>query len=138
MSPREKPRELCVCLQGIPGSSCEDPKCDNNLPIPRKCLEFKRRLEQEVRSQEAQALSIFVGRIGSGDRVVKSGEDRDRIAKSHGVIAFEMEGAGIWDELPCIVVKAVCEYANCHKNKVWQDFGRRDGSICHKGAPGTI
>ncbi|KAJ5560391.1 hypothetical protein N7513_002790 [Penicillium frequentans] len=102
--------------------SCEDLGCDNKFLVPRRRLEVKRRLGQEGRSQEAQAPSIFVGRIGSGDTVVKSGEDRDRIAKSHGVIAFEMEGAGIWDELPCIVVKAVCDYADSHKNKIWQDF----------------
>ncbi|KAJ5813586.1 uncharacterized protein N7503_000336 [Penicillium pulvis] len=102
--------------------SCDDLGCDNDYLVPRKRLELKRKLEQEGRSQEAQAPSIFVGRIGSGDTVVKSGEDRDRIAKSHGVIAFEMEGAGIWDELPCIVVKAVCDYADSHKNKIWQDF----------------
>lgn len=102
--------------------SCDDLGCDNEYLVTRRRLEFKRRLEQEGRSQEAQAPSIFVGRIGSGDMVVKSGEDRDRIAKSHGVIAFEMEGAGIWDELPCIVVKAVCDYADSHKNKIWQDF----------------
>ena len=28
-----------------------------------------------------------------------------------------MEGAGDWDEMPCIVVKGVCDYADCHKHK---------------------
>jgi purine-nucleoside phosphorylase len=35
---------------------------------------------------------------------MKSGEDRDRIAEKEGVIAFEMEGAGIW-EAPCTIIK---------------------------------
>ena len=65
---------------------------------------------------------IFVGRIGSGNTVMKSGVDRDRIAAQHDVIAFEMEGAGAWDEVPCIVVKGICDYADSHKNKAWQDF----------------
>ncbi|TEA18648.1 hypothetical protein C8034_v010408 [Colletotrichum sidae] len=53
---------------------------------------------------------------------MKSGEDRDRIAAQNGIIAFEMEGAGIWEEIPCIIVKGVCDYADSHKNKSWQDF----------------
>ncbi|EJT69955.1 hypothetical protein GGTG_12132 [Gaeumannomyces tritici R3-111a-1] len=33
-----------------------------------------------------------------------------------------MEGAGAWKEVPCIVVKGICDYADSHKNKEWQDF----------------
>ncbi|KAH7129019.1 nucleoside phosphorylase domain-containing protein [Dactylonectria macrodidyma] len=65
---------------------------------------------------------IFIGCVGSGNTVMKSGQDRDRIATTHNIIAFEMEGAGIWDEVPCIVVKGICDYADSHKNKKWQDF----------------
>lgn len=66
--------------------------------------------------------NIFIGRIGSGNTVMKSGEIRDWFAKKHNLIAFEMEGAGAWDEVPCLVVKGVCDYADSHKNKLWQDF----------------
>lgn len=122
----------CLCAKGHKSyvSICKEAKmlfcdelgCDNKHLIRRERLDAKVQLEREGRNKEAQAPSIFVGRIGSGDTVVKSGEDRDRIAKRHGVIAFEMEGAGVWDEVPCIVVKAVCDYADSHKNKIWQDF----------------
>ncbi|KAJ0379426.1 hypothetical protein COL26b_002269 [Colletotrichum chrysophilum] len=44
------------------------------------------------------------------------------MAQQHGIIAFEMEGAGVWDEIPCIIVKSVCDYADSHKNKKWQGF----------------
>lgn len=33
-----------------------------------------------------------------------------------------MEGAGVWDEVPCIVVKAVSDYADTHKHKGWQNY----------------
>jgi nucleoside phosphorylase len=65
---------------------------------------------------------IFIGRVGSGNTVMKSGEDRDRIASTHNIIAFETEGAGAWDEVPCIVVKGICDYADSHKDEAWQDF----------------
>ena len=48
-----------------------------------------------------QEPAIHIGCIVSGDTVMKSGEDRDSIAKQDDVIAFEMEGAGLWDEVPC-------------------------------------
>ncbi|KAL2199556.1 hypothetical protein P885DRAFT_29928, partial [Corynascus similis CBS 632.67] len=54
--------------------------------------------------------------------VIKSGEHRDQIARAKGIIAFEMEGAGVAEEIPCVVIKGVCDYADCHKNKKWQNF----------------
>ena len=60
--------------------------------------------------------------MASGDAVMKSGQHRDRLAKDAGIIAFEMEGAGVWDHFPSIVVKGVCEYADSHKNKKWQMY----------------
>ncbi|KAJ6099085.1 hypothetical protein N7467_000620 [Penicillium canescens] len=122
----------CVCAKNHKNSatvceesrqlSCDDLGCDKKYLVQRERLKSKQQLEQEGRGTDAQAPSIFVGRVASGDSVMKSGEDRDKIAKRHSVIAFEMEGAGVWDEVPCIVVKAVCDYADSHKNKIWQDF----------------
>jgi hypothetical protein len=37
--------------------------------------------------------------------MMKSGTDRDRIAKAGETIAFEMEGAGVWDQFPTVVIK---------------------------------
>jgi nucleoside phosphorylase len=53
---------------------------------------------------------------------MKSAEERDRIAKIDDIIAFEIEAGGVWEEVPCIIVKGVCDYADSHKNKKWQDF----------------
>jgi nucleoside phosphorylase len=110
-----------VCSESR-GWSCDERGCDSKYLVRRERLEYKRQLEAAGRSKEAQAPSIYIGSIGSGDAVIKSGEDRDKIAKSHDLAAFEMEGAGVWEEIPCIVVKAVCDYADSHKNKSWQHF----------------
>jgi nucleoside phosphorylase len=69
---------------------------------------------------------------------MKSGQDRDKIAKRQGVIAFEMEGAGVWDEVPCIVVKGVCDYADSHKNKIWQDFAAATAASATKALLDSI
>ncbi|KAL2843465.1 hypothetical protein BJX68DRAFT_270196 [Aspergillus pseudodeflectus] len=102
--------------------SCEEAGCDLSKVIPRERIAQKKHLEQQGRITDAQAPSIFLGTIGSADTVMKSAEERDRIASIYDLVAFEMEGAGLWDETPCIIVKAVCDYADSHKNKNWQDF----------------
>jgi nucleoside phosphorylase len=63
---------------------------------------------------------------------MKAGEDRDDIAKENGAIAFEMEGAAVWDEVPCIVVKGICDYADSHKNKRWQNFAAATAAAAMK------
>lgn len=51
----------------------------------------------KIEGLEAFACPIHIGRIGSGDTVMKSGMRRDELAKADKIIAFEMEGAGVWD-----------------------------------------
>jgi nucleoside phosphorylase len=102
--------------------TCEEAGCDLDKVIPRERIAEKRHLERQGRITDAQAPSIFLGTIGSADTVMKSAEERDRIAGLYDLIAFEMEGAGLWDETPCIIIKAVCDNADSHKNKNWQNF----------------
>ncbi|KAI1303849.1 purine and uridine phosphorylase [Xylaria venustula] len=99
-------------------ASCAELNCDEGKLLPRKHLEIKRSLKQD----EMQCPEIFIGCIASGDTVMKSGVHRDQLAREHNVIAFEMEGAGAWDEVPCIIIKGICDYADSHKNKKWQPF----------------
>ncbi|KAL7799984.1 hypothetical protein V8C37DRAFT_413978 [Trichoderma ceciliae] len=97
-------------------SSCDDLGCDETFLVARK------RSKKQHEQGKTRSPAIYIGAIASGDTVMKSGQDRDTIAKKEDVIAFEMEGAGVWEEMPCIVVKGVCDYADCHKNKLWQNF----------------
>jgi nucleoside phosphorylase len=119
-----------VCDEAL-NSLCDDLGCDERYLVLRERLEMKRQLEQD-NGDEAQEPAIHVGPIASGDTVMKSGEDRDRTSKEAGVIAFEMEGAGVWEEVPCIVVKGVCDYADCHKNKKWQNFAAATAASASK------
>ncbi|KAK2589658.1 hypothetical protein QQS21_012665 [Conoideocrella luteorostrata] len=109
-----------VCA-GALASSCNDLGCDERYLVKRNRLEARRQLEQGGKN-EVQDPAIYAGTIASSDTIIKSGEDRDRIIQEEGIIAFQMEGAGVWEEVPHIMVKGVCDYADCHKNKKWQDF----------------
>ncbi|KAH7165756.1 hypothetical protein EDB81DRAFT_838441 [Dactylonectria macrodidyma] len=75
--------------------SCKDLGCDENELLQRERLKEKRILESRGEIKEAQGPCVFVGRFGSGDTVLKSGEYRNVIAKRHDLMAFEMEGLGV-------------------------------------------
>ncbi|KAH9227452.1 hypothetical protein K456DRAFT_1876229 [Colletotrichum gloeosporioides 23] len=104
--------------------SCEDLFCDKGKLVPRK------RLKKDAMAPEPV---IHIGPIACGDKVMKSGQHRDEIGSKEGVIAFEMEGAGVWDIFPCLVIKAVCDYADSHKQKRWQKYAAATASACAKG-----
>ncbi|KZL76464.1 nacht and ankyrin domain protein [Colletotrichum incanum] len=66
--------------------------------------------------------NIHYGGVASGNLLVKDGKLRDELAKELGVICFEMEAAGLADQFPGITVRGICDYADSHKNKLWQRY----------------
>ncbi|RYP43345.1 hypothetical protein DL768_009979 [Monosporascus sp. mg162] len=66
---------------------------------------------------------VHRGLILSGGGVVKNPEDRDHLRRGHDdAICFEMEAAGIMDEVPCLVVRGICDYADTHKQDGWHYY----------------
>jgi nucleoside phosphorylase len=64
--------------------------------------------------------------------VMKSGQHRDEIVRNEKVIGFEMEGSGVWDNIPCVIIKGVCDYADSHKSKLWQAYVVATGASAAK------
>ncbi|KAE8420679.1 ankyrin [Aspergillus pseudocaelatus] len=65
---------------------------------------------------------IHYGLIASGNQVIKDGRRRDSIAGKLPVLCFEMEAAGVMDQLPCLVIRGICDYCDSHKQKDWQGY----------------
>lgn len=61
------------------------------------------------------------GTIASGNQVIEDGETRQRLSREYGALCFEMEAAGLHD-FPCLIIRGICDYADSHKNKVWQEY----------------
>lgn len=97
--------------------------------VSRKRLETVSRAEE---NGEAIHPAIHFGAYGSGNSVMKSANERDRIFQEDKVIAFEMEAVGIWDHYPCIIIKGVCDYADQHKTKDWQNYAAATSAACVK------
>jgi nucleoside phosphorylase/tetratricopeptide (TPR) repeat protein len=91
----------------INGESCEE--CDKEQLVKRQ-------------PRESNAPHIHYGLIASGDQVMKDSDTRDRLAQEHGILCFEMEAAGLMDELPTLVVRGICDYCDSHKQKQWQGY----------------
>ncbi|KAJ9614447.1 hypothetical protein H2200_002583 [Cladophialophora chaetospira] len=118
-----------ICSTNSPIQICTD-------AIERSCEELGCRINgtvQRTRVQNGASLpishttdlcspAVHIGNMGSGDTVMKSATHRDEVAQKHDIIGFEMEGAGIWESFPSIVIKSVCDYADSHKNKEWQTY----------------
>ena len=108
-----------VCEAALEGS-CETLGCSDSFLVKRSRLQ--ERLAATAHDDAVFQPAIFVGAVATGDTVMKSGVTRDAVAKAEGIIAFEMEAAGIWEQLPTLMIKAVCDYADSHKNKMWQTY----------------
>jgi nucleoside phosphorylase/tetratricopeptide (TPR) repeat protein len=65
---------------------------------------------------------IHYGLIASGDQVMKDASTRDSIAQKLDILCFEMEAAGLMDELPSLAIRGICDYCDSHKQKQWQRY----------------
>ena len=66
---------------------------------------------------------IHYGTIGSANRVVKNATERQKLKSNNpDIICVEMEAAGFMDSFPCLVIRGICDYADSHKNKLWQPY----------------
>ncbi|KAL7930028.1 hypothetical protein V8C35DRAFT_168054 [Trichoderma chlorosporum] len=109
-----------VCDEAIK-ASCLETDCDTSRIIQRNRITSKQMLEPEMLN-DIQRPAVHFGRLASADRVLKSAKDRERLSRELQVIGFEMEAAGFHNELPYIIIKSVCDYADSHKSKTWQPF----------------
>lgn len=119
-----------VCSEATE-KTCEELRCDSAKIVGRQRLRDME-LQNEHTKTYTPPPEIHFGLVASGNVVMKFGEERDRIARRENVIAFEMEGAGVWDNFPCLIIKGVCDYADSHKNKRWQGYAAATAAACTK------
>ncbi|KAF7136772.1 hypothetical protein CNMCM5793_006241 [Aspergillus hiratsukae] len=94
---------------------------DHTHPMPT-CDRCDRHQLVTRAPREGNDPGIHYGLIASGNQVIKDGRTRDRLARELGILCFEMEAAGLVDSFPCLVIRGICDYADSHKNKQWQEY----------------
>jgi len=65
---------------------------------------------------------IHYGNIASSNQLQISTAERSKLQELYGVICFEMEGAGVIQKHPCLIIRGICDYSDSHKNKTWQPY----------------
>ncbi|EWG46946.1 hypothetical protein FVEG_07215 [Fusarium verticillioides 7600] len=133
---RHKHQDALECSVCASCSTDADTVCSESLKATCKELgcDSKQALRQipSNENEREPSLKIHFGTFASGDTVMKSGKDRDQLIRQQKAIGFEMESAGVWEVFPCIVIKSVCDYADSHKNKDWQDYSALCAAACTK------
>lgn len=77
----------------------------------------------QVVKRKPRDVRVHYGLIASGNQVIKDASFRDKVNRDLGgnILCFEMEAAGLMNNFPCIVIRGICDYADSHKNKNWQE-----------------
>ncbi|KAH9892130.1 hypothetical protein F4778DRAFT_772870 [Xylariomycetidae sp. FL2044] len=90
--------------------------------------------------REPREMMVHYGLIASGNQVIKDAIFRDRLNENLGgsVLCVEMEAAGLMDNFPCIVIRGICDYADSHKNKAWQEHAAAVAAAFAKELLGNV
>lgn len=119
---RHQNENVCnACLRdvGVCKKDCELIGCDDDKLIKRNKFQA---LQISLDEIQYNSPNLHFGKFGSANTVMKSGSHRDFIAEKNELIAFEMEGAGVWEIFRTVIVKSACDYADSHKSKEWQPY----------------
>ncbi|KAE8419854.1 nucleoside phosphorylase domain-containing protein [Aspergillus pseudocaelatus] len=84
--------------------------CDRKALIPRNTRKLQYRPY------------VHYGIIASGNMVIKSGIERDKIDQRYenSMFCFEMEAAVLMNKFPCLVIRGISDYSDSHKNDQWR------------------
>ncbi|UKZ79371.1 hypothetical protein TrVFT333_007122 [Trichoderma virens FT-333] len=120
-----------VICDGARQASCKETGCDEGQLIFRTSFKKKQAFEQISRFA-AQKPKIHLEPIASNSIVIRNGLERDKISKEQGVIAFDMGGSWEMKMIPHVYIKGICDYADGHTDKRWQDFAAATAAAATK------
>ncbi|KAF7534098.1 hypothetical protein G7054_g6514 [Neopestalotiopsis clavispora] len=77
----------------------------------------------QIMKRKSRDMRVHYGLIASGNQVIKDATVRDQFSKDMDkkVLCVEMEAAGLMDIFAGIMIQGICDYADSHKNKAWQE-----------------
>jgi nucleoside phosphorylase len=101
------------------GASCRRCGCDPSKRVDRSAEDSD---EEEDVPDRSKYIVVHRGTIAAGEKVMRNGVERDRLAKDNGVLCFEMEAAGALNDFPCLVIRGISDYSDSHKNDKWHGY----------------
>ncbi|KAB8272325.1 nucleoside phosphorylase domain-containing protein [Aspergillus minisclerotigenes] len=91
------------------------------------CLTPKADLNSRMLSRGARRgdlVQIHQGNIGT--------------ASVENLICFEMEATGVMLNVPCLLIRGISDYADGHKNDIWQPYAALAAAVCAKELLATM
>ncbi|OQE08995.1 hypothetical protein PENFLA_c121G01412 [Penicillium flavigenum] len=131
-SDKRKPDRLAEHLQRL--DDMEDykrPAVDQFYAIEYPPVDGKSREEGASNSvtvrperRNHRVFHFHYGNIASGNTVLKDAIVRDAYAKDPAlnILCFEMEAVGLMNNIPCLVIRGICDYCDSHKNDDWHKY----------------
>ncbi|GAD99711.1 conserved hypothetical protein [Paecilomyces variotii No. 5] len=83
-------------------------------------------------------VQMHKGNIGTANIVMKNAEVRDKLAAQERLICFEMEATGVMQNVPCLPIRGISDYADGHKNDSWQPYAALTAAVCAKELLATM
>ncbi|KAL4901107.1 hypothetical protein BDW74DRAFT_187959 [Aspergillus multicolor] len=65
---------------------------------------------------------VHYGVIASGNQLIRDSVRRDHLADKYGALCFEMEAAGLMNQVSFLVIRGISDYCDSHKSKRWQGY----------------
>lgn len=65
---------------------------------------------------------VHYGVVAYADRPICHGIARDELARNHGILSFFTGEAGLISLMKCLVIRGISDYADSHKNQLWQGY----------------
>ncbi|KAI9926350.1 hypothetical protein MW887_004114 [Aspergillus wentii] len=101
-----------------------DPNYDHTTAEPtengcNRCSPNRVRHRPPRRTQNPK---VHYGLVASSNQLMCHGVTRDKLAREHGILCFETEALGLMDIAQCLVIRGICDYADSHKNNLWQGY----------------
>ena len=105
-----------------------DPKLWNRFQALPKTTKDSFHISAQRPDNDPYRPLVYPGVIASGEEVIADPEIRNSIvASNRKIMAIEMEGYGVsraaWQSSkPCLVIRALCDYADGNKNDDWHEY----------------
>jgi nucleoside phosphorylase len=140
---KHQPGDVLVASQLIP---YESQRVGSEIifrnPVPpaggRLLNRFRNTLEWSFYRPDDIKCNMHVGPVLTGEKLVDNLEFKDKLLAAYpSALGGEMEGAGLWaaaerHRKEWIVVKAVCDWGDGHKNDAYQELAAASAaSLCH-------
>lgn len=76
---------------------------------------------------------IHYGLVASGNQVIRDVNFQERLKECNAnILCVDTETAHLMNGSPCVVIRGICDYADSHKNKAWQEYAAVTAAACAK------